>query len=812
MGKQFKKLVSVFICLMLLVSMFTMVSAQEQEEETFVFDKLDNFEYTEPIPLLIIKISYDANGNGVNDYDDAHPGRLYDKTSDLYGEQWCYSMDDLWYNYFFADNDYSMKQFYIEQSNGKFYYTPATEEYAGPEFNGRANDGVVNVIVPYKHPYAETGSQSSEVTASRVAAIKAASEFVDFKLFDKDDNGKITGDELALAFVNGGYEYSANSSNKPSTKLAFGVHAHHTSGTGAKVDGVTVGNTGFVRVGEYVSAKNIATVGTLAHELGHFLGAYDLYDAGDGNWNYIGDMSLMSGGSWNQGKDGVRGNGCAFMDPFNSERCGLVSPTVVTDGEYTLYSHGSTQGEYNVLKIFTPDPDEYYLIECRYRGSNTAFDALNNHNYGIVVWHVDDGIVRSSSNKTMQSSTSGHDPGVAIMAIQNISASMCGYSHIDNEAKAYAYTFDSNNKNYKFPYSNTPYTTLTKDQANGYNLIITVTSETSDAMNITVSGAYRMAPSVAGSVVGTSTETLSLKGRIRSLNGGNVTSCGLILSKSNTDFENGTKIPCVPDENGSFSAEFTELTPNTKYFCKVYAEGEFGYSERVFSCYTDSIKKERTEYYVVYLYKGLTDVERSYEVKVKPGNTLSYNFPMQKNGYVFGGWFLDADFEEAYDMAFTQTVCNDFSLYAKWIPADLAATLKIVGATSKFVFATEAGSPYIEPIPEPKSGYIFTGWYSDEACTLPFDFESPAENPGETVIYAGWKSEKEEETTTVETTIETTTSEPATETVTETAGEVTTGESGKNNSSSTVIIIVVAVVAVIAVAAVVVIITKKKKS
>ena len=47
-----------------------------------------------PIPLLILKVSFDANGNGKNDFDVANGGALYaNKDSELYGEQWCYSSD-----------------------------------------------------------------------------------------------------------------------------------------------------------------------------------------------------------------------------------------------------------------------------------------------------------------------------------------------------------------------------------------------------------------------------------------------------------------------------------------------------------------------------------------------------------------------------------------------------------------------------------------------------------------------------------------------------------------------------------------------
>lgn len=56
-----------------------------------------NAEGLSPIPLLVIKISFDANGNGKNDFDQSDSKRLFnDKTSPYYGEQWCDSSDKYW--------------------------------------------------------------------------------------------------------------------------------------------------------------------------------------------------------------------------------------------------------------------------------------------------------------------------------------------------------------------------------------------------------------------------------------------------------------------------------------------------------------------------------------------------------------------------------------------------------------------------------------------------------------------------------------------------------------------------------------------
>ena len=39
-----------------------------------------------------------------------------------------------------------------------------------------------------------------------------------------------------------------------------------------------------------------------------------------------------------------------------------------------------------------------------------------------------------------------------------------------------------------------------------------------------------------------------------------------------------------------------------------------------------------------------------------------------------------------------------------------------------------------------KDGYVFEGWFADEALTTPFDFEVPASVDGEINIYAKWRS------------------------------------------------------------------------
>ena len=723
--------------------------------------------YLDPIPLLIIKISYDPNGNGVNDYDPQNPNKLTDKSSEFYGEQWCYSEDTPWYKTFFdTGNPASMINFYKKQTNGRFWYYPAEETSADVHKNGKINDGVVNVVVKHKHPEAQTNSNSNEDAASRQAALKEADKYVDFASFDKNNDGRIAYNELAIAFICGGYESSGASKT---SKLAFGVHAHYTGGTGIKADGVTVGNSGFVRMGEYVSSETTATVGVLAHELGHFIGAADLYDTGNGTYTkYVAYMSLMASGSWG----GTKGAGPSYMDPYNAIVCGIAKSTlVVDDGEYTLYSRNSQKGEYNILKITTQNPNEYYLLENRYSSSDVFDKSLSDAQKGIVIWHVDESIAANYGNK-LNTSGSTHDPAVVVVGTSSLTPS--AFKYIDSSINGQSYTFVPNSSKYKFPVSGYSFTLLSPEEAKNCTIQVDILSEAGNEMKIKVNSVVTIPPNVAVSAKEKTTDSLTFVCKLNDLNGATIGKTYMILSESSDPTEeNGTKIDFGFDpETNEFVHTFTELKDNKKYFCKLVVESDHGTAERTAVGYTKAIQKPRTDYYVIYCYKGLLDVERSYEVKVKPGETFNYTFPMQKRGYEFCGWYLDSELTQRYDMGFTQDVCTDFSIYAKWALEDNVATLKLVNATSKYkMFAAEVGDTFAEPVPTEKEGYTFAGWFKDEALTVAFDFEEQIQDAEEVTIYAKWvKEEKPEETTETTTTEET----AVTTTATETAESTTT--------------------------------------
>ncbi|MCI8308103.1 MAG: DUF5057 domain-containing protein [Lachnospiraceae bacterium] len=133
---------------------------------------------------------------------------------------------------------------------------------------------------------------------------------------------------------------------------------------------------------------------------------------------------------------------------------------------------------------------------------------------------------------------------------------------------------------------------------------------------------------------------------------------------------------------------------------------------------------------------------------------------------LFAGWYTEKECTNRY--SFNKRVGSDVTLYAKW--ADLPETRYNLYFNSNAPAGIDADS--VNGMPEtienyakngmayngeggsvtdaaPKSepavsGYSFTGWYYDSACTRPFDFARPVPDDiaaGDVALYAGWAKE-----------------------------------------------------------------------
>ena len=110
----------------------------------------------------------------------------------------------------------------------------------------------------------------------------------------------------------------------------------------------------------------------------------------------------------------------------------------------------------------------------------------------------------------------------------------------------------------------------------------------------------------------------------------------------------------------------------------------------------------------------------------------------------FAGWYDNANcVGDPY--SFATMPSNDVALYAKWVLPTKNTTIHLnyEGAGEPQVIQVTKGQlvdasllPSEEELEEHNPGYDFTGWYTDENCTVKFDQNRPIE--ADTTIYAGW--------------------------------------------------------------------------
>ena len=134
-------------------------------------------------------------------------------------------------------------------------------------------------------------------------------------------------------------------------------------------------------------------------------------------------------------------------------------------------------------------------------------------------------------------------------------------------------------------------------------------------------------------------------------------------------------------------------------------------------------------------------------VKVEYGTT--YKTPgnpgvPNKSNYEdkFGGWFYDAEFENAYDESIPIT--KDITLYAKWPEKKGKETQYLVtfeangGEPVPKAIKVKKGNKVSRPSPDPeKEGFIFGGWFKDSGCTDDWDFSNDTVS-AKITLYAKW--------------------------------------------------------------------------
>ncbi|MBE0595946.1 MAG: M6 family metalloprotease domain-containing protein [Desulfuromonadales bacterium] len=308
----------------------------------------------------------------------------------------------------------TLDRYFSEVSAGQLAPVPAEE------MQGIGNDGVVRVRLNYAHP--NTGGQilrDNQLIARN--ALIAADPFINFAPFDRDGNGYLSGEELNIVVIVAGYEASYGIGS-PS------VWAHWwTLDSALILDGkglATPGFGGYVQAGE-LHGDHQATIGVIAHELGHNLGLPDMYDY-DGSSFGVGVHSLMASGCWGYTSGNWLGSSPTHLDPWSKVRKGFVTPiTAATAGDYLLDSIAT--GSYDVLKVPTPDPSQYFLFENRQLAGFDQALATWGVNGGVAIWHIDETVILQRANTGIN-----NDERHKGVDLEEANESVLGYSQLDS--------------------------------------------------------------------------------------------------------------------------------------------------------------------------------------------------------------------------------------------------------------------------------------------------------------------------------------------------------------------------------------------
>lgn len=337
------------------------------QAEQAIFVTVEDVNEAEVLPLIIIRIEF-------NDYQFSSP-------------------TSVWTQKIFGTNEGELNHYFNEISYGKFQFQSAIE------MDGVVNDGIITVHLDENHP----DDLEDKIDRLRSAAILADSS-IDFSQYDIDDNGAISSNELQIMFLVAGGELATNAHP--------GIWAHSWCMYGSNASAPTLDNVRLMNCndnGTYSAFGekhfdavdgNDATIGIIAHELGHAV--FDLPDLYDTDYTSagIGNFGLMGGGSWAYKEgDWYVGQTPVHMIGWTKVRCGFISATLLETDITDLEVNATSSINYSLYQVPTGQEGEYFLLENRAAGGYDrglySLQGSGSFEGGLSILHIDDNLLDS---------------------------------------------------------------------------------------------------------------------------------------------------------------------------------------------------------------------------------------------------------------------------------------------------------------------------------------------------------------------------------------------------------------------------------
>ena len=338
-----------------------------------------------------------------------------------------------WSDVFFGSGKETLKQYFRTMSHGDFVVEPAKE-------SDGASDGVIHVKLNSNHWNDAASDYVNKETSAVSDAIKAAKDYIgkeDLALYDKNGSGAIDTNELMVAVLFAGYDYSSinKSTMKDRTKMSRAWFDSFSMSSAPVINDM--------KIPFYITSaeKKLVTengrviqtsFGAIAHESLHYIGIPDYYaytntSVRSGVNAYEWDsykpecLSIMARPHGvlvdDAGNPDVESTSPYSLDPWAKIRLGWATYETVEAAQEGTISKTVNALNYNdvendkeiFLRVNIPgNADEYYLIENRQlRGYDAGMkydprfiDSFSNG--GIVIWHIDDSVLNAYIDKNQR--------------------------------------------------------------------------------------------------------------------------------------------------------------------------------------------------------------------------------------------------------------------------------------------------------------------------------------------------------------------------------------------------------------------------
>jgi immune inhibitor A len=299
-----------------------------------------------------------------------------------------------WTNFFFGTDGFAA--YYEEISGGSLRYLETLGSIVGAE--GKLDDAITayvrlpNPITYYadnQYGYNMEDFPHNDGGVVRDALAKLDAAGFDFSPYADPDTNKVENLVVIYAGANYGYTRDAAGSLEATafTLTDSGLPGGYTSADGQKFDNYTFCPE------LYGGGSGIAKIGICAHEHGHALGMFDLYDQGY-QTSGVGSYDLMSYGAY--GGD-YSGSHPFHPSGYTKQFYGWAGVEVAPTGTYTV-TLSPAETSTSFLRLY-PDGDtsspEYFVLENRQALGFDADWAGAGLCTGLLIWHIDETITEA---------------------------------------------------------------------------------------------------------------------------------------------------------------------------------------------------------------------------------------------------------------------------------------------------------------------------------------------------------------------------------------------------------------------------------